>query len=78
MLAKKLRLLLHDFRLGSVVYALFTLGSEYASQLLKSEAKGCDCAHDIPNGLYRCISNRQHAVTEITLQEEFHARRNQN
>jgi hypothetical protein len=70
LLAKKLRPLLHDFRLGSVVYTLFTLAAEYASQLLRAERAGCDCTHDISNGLYRCPSSRCHAVTEIVVKEK--------
>lgn len=74
-LAKKLCPLLHGFRLGSVVCTLFTLAAEYASQLLKAEAAGCDCTHDAANGLFRCNSNRHHAVNDIVIEEEIHARR---
>jgi hypothetical protein len=69
-LEKKLRPLLHDCRLGSVVHALFTLAAEYAGQLLRAEREGCDCTHDISNGLFRCDSDRHHAVNDIVIIEE--------
>jgi hypothetical protein len=72
LLAKKLRPMLHDFRLGSVVHALFTLAAEYASQLLRVEREGCDCTHDVPNGLFRCDSDRHHAVNDIVIIEKEH------
>jgi hypothetical protein len=76
LLAKKLRPQLHDFRLGSVVHALFTLAAEYASQLLRVEREGCDCSHDVSQGLFRCTSNRHHAVNDIVIiEEEVHAKR---
>lgn len=75
-LVKKLRPLLVDQRLGAVIRALFVLAAEYSKQLLRAEAAGCDCTHDIPNGLYRCISNRHHAVTETVVEEKNnHAKR---
>jgi hypothetical protein len=75
-LEKKLRPLLHDYRLGSVVPALFTLAAEYAGQLLRAEREGCDCAHDIPSGLSKCPSGRHYAVTEIVIEEKNdHAKR---
>jgi hypothetical protein len=70
MLVKKLRPLLNGFRLGSVLRALFTLAAEYAAQLLRAEHEGCDCTHDVPNGLFRCDSSRHHAVTEIVIEEK--------
>jgi hypothetical protein len=69
-LSRKLRPLLHEFRLGSVIYALFTLAAEYATQLLKAETNGCDCILDRKNGLFKCTSNRHHAVTDIVIIEE--------
>jgi hypothetical protein len=73
-LIKKVRPLLHGFRLGSVVRALFLLATEYAAELLKVEAESCDCIHDIPNGLSKCNSNRQHAVNDI-VEENINAER---
>lgn len=70
LLIKKLRPLLHDFRLGSVAYSLFTLAAEYASQLLKAEVAVCDCTLDRKNGLFKCTSNRHHAETDIVIIEE--------
>jgi hypothetical protein len=69
-LVKKLRPLLVDYRLGTVIRALVALAAEYAAQLLRAEAEGCDCAHDISNGLFRCDSSRHHAVTEIVIEEK--------
>jgi hypothetical protein len=79
-LVKKLRPLLNGFRLGSVVRALLTLAAEYSTQLLRVERRGCDCISDSANGLFRCDSNRYHAVTEIVTIEEKngHAQRNKN
>jgi hypothetical protein len=71
-LIKKLRPLLVDFRLGSVIRALVALAGEYAAQLLRAERERCDCNHDVPNGLFRCDSNRHHAVTEIVIEEAVH------
>jgi len=71
-LIKKLRPLLVDYRLGAVVRALFTLAAEYARQLLRAEAAGCDCTHDISNGLHKCPSSRHHAVTDIVIEEVVH------
>ena len=68
-LVKKLRPMLVDQRLGAVIRALFVLAAEYSTQLLRAERKGCDCPHDLANGLFRCTSNRQHAVTEIVIEE---------
>jgi hypothetical protein len=68
-LIKKLRPLLNGFRLGSVIRALYLLAAEYAGQLLKAEAAGCGCTHDISNGLYKCPSSMHHAVTEIVIEE---------
>ncbi len=50
-LVKKLRPLLVDYRLGAVIRALFTLAAEYSTRLLRAEAAGCDCPHDVSNGL---------------------------
>jgi hypothetical protein len=78
-LVKKLRPLLVDQRLGAVIRALLLLAAEYSSQLLRAEANGCDCTHDLANGLFRCTSNRQHAVNEIIAPEESqHVKRNKN
>jgi hypothetical protein len=78
-LVKKLRPLLNGFRLGAVIRALFTLAAEYSTQLLRAEASGCDCTHDVSNGLFRCDSSRQHAVTEIVIEERNrHGKRNKN
>jgi hypothetical protein len=70
-LVKKLRSMLVDYRLGSVIRALFTLAAEFSTQLLRAEAAGCDCTHDVPNGLFRCDSNKHHAVTEIVVEEKI-------
>jgi hypothetical protein len=70
MLVKKLRPLLVDYRLGAVIRALFTLAAEYSTQLLRAEHEGCDCTHDVPNGLFRCDSSTHHAVTEIVIEEK--------
>jgi hypothetical protein len=51
------------------------LAAEYATQLLRAEAAGCNCTHDISNGLYKCDSSRHHAVTEIVIEEAVHAKR---
>jgi hypothetical protein len=75
-LVKKLRPLLVDYRLGAVIRALFTLTAVYASQLLRAEAAGCDCTLDRKNGLFKCPSNRHHAVTEIVVMEESHGNKN--
>lgn len=76
---KKLRPLLNGFRLGSVIRALLTLAAEYARQLLRTEAAGCDCTHDVPNGLFRCDSDRHHAVTDIVIEEKNrHGKRHPN
>src|SRR5580658_4870418 len=69
-LIKKLRPLLVDYRLGEVIRALFTLSAVYAGQLLRAEAAGCYCTHDISNGLYKCTTSRRHAVTELVIQEK--------
>jgi hypothetical protein len=69
-LVKKLHPLLVDYHLGAVIRALFLLAAEYARQLLRAEAAGCDCTHDIPNGLYKRPSGRHHAVTEIVIEEK--------
>jgi hypothetical protein len=74
-LIKKLRPILVDQRLGAVIRALFVLAAEYATQLLRAEAAGCNCTHDISNGLYKCDSSRHHAVTEIVIEEAVHAKR---
>ena len=75
-LIKNLRPLLNGFRLGAVIRTLITLAAEYSTQLLRAERAGCDCTHDDANGLFRCDSNRQHAVTEIIIPEESqHAKR---
>jgi hypothetical protein len=71
-LVKKLRSLLADCRLGAAIHALATLTAEYARELLRAEAAGCDCPHDIPNGLYKCPSSGHHAVTEIVIEEAVH------
>jgi hypothetical protein len=70
-LIEKLRPMLHGFRLGSVVCALSTLAAEYARQLLRAEAAGCVCTHDVPNGLFRCDSNRHHTVTTLVEEKTF-------
>jgi hypothetical protein len=58
----KLRPLLNGHRLGAVVRALFILSVECAGRLLKAEAGGCDCYAEPKHGLYKCNSNREHAV----------------
>jgi hypothetical protein len=67
-LVKKLRPLLVDYRLGAIIRALFVLAAEYSTQLLRAEAAGCDCTLDRKNGLFKCPSNRHHAVTEIVIE----------
>jgi hypothetical protein len=74
-LIKKLRRLFHNFRLGSVLYTLFTLTAEYASQLLKVEAAGCDCTEDCKNGLFKCTSSRDRAVVIPVIEEKIDAKR---
>ena len=66
---KKLRPLLVGFKLGSVLRARYVLGAGYSCQLLRAEAAGCDCTHDVSQGMFRCTSSRQHAVTEIVIEE---------
>jgi hypothetical protein len=70
-LVRKLRPLLNGFRLGSVVRALATLAAEYARELLRAERERCDCTHDVPKGLFRCASNRHHAVTTLVEEKTF-------
>ena len=70
-LIKNLRPLLVDQRLGAVIRALYLLAAEYAAQLLRAEAAGCDCTHDLTNGLFRCTSSRQHAVTTLAEEKTF-------
>jgi hypothetical protein len=78
-LIKNLRPLLNGFRLGAVIRALLTLAAEYSTQLLRAEAAGCDCTHDLANGLFRCTSSRHHAVTEIVIEERNrHGKRSKN
>ena len=72
--AKTLRPHLVDYRLGAVIRALFVLATEYAAQLLQAEREGCDCTHDISYGLFRCDSNRQHAVTTLVEEKTFEKR----
>jgi hypothetical protein len=33
--------------------------------LLEAEETGCDCMADRKNGLYKCQSRREHAVTTV-------------
>jgi hypothetical protein len=70
-LVKKLRALLVDYRLGAVIRALFVLAAEYARDLLRAEHAACDCTHDVPNGLFRCDSNRHHAITTLVEEKTF-------
>jgi hypothetical protein len=70
-LIKKLRPLLLDYRLVAVIRALFVLAAEYSKQLLRAEREGCDCTHDVANGLFRCDSSRQHAVTTLVEEKTF-------
>jgi hypothetical protein len=62
-LSNKLRPALEGFRLGAVVAALATLEAECVTALLAAEAAGCDCHADAANGLYKCDSRAQHALT---------------
>jgi hypothetical protein len=62
-LTKKLRPMLEGFRLGAIVTALATLEAEGMAELLAAEATGCDCLSDGANGLYKCDSRAQHALT---------------
>jgi hypothetical protein len=73
-LANKLRPLLVDYRLGAVIRALFVLAAEYAGELLRAEREGCDCTHDVSHRLFRCNSNRQHAVTTLVEEKTFEKR----
>jgi hypothetical protein len=61
----KLRPLLNGHRLGAIVRALFILTVEFAGMLLKLEASGCDCVADRKNGLYKCTTRREHALTTL-------------
>jgi hypothetical protein len=63
MLVKRLRPALEGFRLGAVVAALATLEAECVAKLLAAESAGCDCYADPANGLYKCESRAQHALT---------------
>lgn len=63
--AKKLRPVLMGYRLGAILYALMTLTAEYTGKLLRVETAGCDCVADRKNGLYKCQSRREHAVTTV-------------
>jgi hypothetical protein len=63
MLAKKLRPMLEGFRLGAIVTAMATLEAECMAELLAAEAAGCDCYADPKNGMYKCESRAQHALT---------------
>jgi hypothetical protein len=62
-LVKKLRPMLEGFRLGAIVTAMATLEAECMAALLAAEAAGCDCYADPTNGLYKCDSRAQHALT---------------
>ena len=62
---KKLRPVLTGYRLGALVCALMMLAAECAVELLKAEAAGCTCVSDSKNGLYKCKSGREHAVTTV-------------
>jgi hypothetical protein len=63
--AKKLRPVLTGYRLGALVCALMMMAAECAVELLKVEAAGCNCVSDSKNGLYKCKSGREHAVTTV-------------
>jgi hypothetical protein len=56
------------------VHALVALAAEYAQELLRAEREGCYCTLDRKNGLFKCPSNRHHAVTEIIFEEEVDAK----
>jgi hypothetical protein len=70
LVAKKLRPVLTGYRLGAILYALMTLTAEYIGKLLEAETAGCDCVAERKNGLYKCVSRRQHALT--TIEENGH------
>src|SRR5271170_1118027 len=63
--ARKLRPVLTGYRLGALVCALMMIAAECAVELLKAEAAGCNCVSDSKNGLYKCKSGREHAVTTV-------------
>lgn len=62
-LTRKLRPALRGFRLGAVVAALAALEAECVAKLLSAEAAGCDCYSDPANGLYKCDSRSENALT---------------
>lgn len=68
--AKKLRPVLTGYRLGAILYALMTLTAEYTGRLLEAETAGCDCVADSKNGLHKCGTSRQHALTAIEMGEK--------
>lgn len=66
MVTKKLAPVLTGYRLGALLCALMKMVAQYAVELLKAEAAGCDCVSDAEHGLYKCKSRREHAVnTEV-------------
>jgi hypothetical protein len=67
---KRLRPVLTGYRLSAILYALMTLTAEYTGKLLEAETAGCDCVTDSKNGLHKCVSRRQHALT--TIEENDH------
>lgn len=64
--ATTVRPVLTGYRLGALVCALMMMAAQYAVELLKAEAAGCDCVADSTNGLYKCDSRTQHALTTET------------
>jgi hypothetical protein len=62
-LTKKLRPMLEGFRLGAIVTAMAALEAECMAKLLAAEAAGCDCYADPTDGMYKCDSRAQHALT---------------
>lgn len=61
--AKKLGPVLTGYRLGALLCALMILAAECAVELLKAEAAGCNCVSDPANGMHKCESRAQHALT---------------
>jgi hypothetical protein len=68
--AKKPRLVLAGYRLGAILYALSIMAPEYINKLLNAYTTSCDCVGDGKDGLYTCVSRKQHALT--TIEENGH------
>lgn len=67
---KRLRPVLTGYRPAAILYALMILATGYTGKSLRAEAAGCDCVADRRNGLYKCVSRRQHAFTTFEMGEK--------